>query len=394
MDLEQGRITRIHDFNMNFNSLKSRLRELNQKYPTGVIIPLHEKDLDNLGLLKIVEGLNECDYLRKVFIALSATNDNNYEKAKRYSSEFKIPCEIIWCNKPQVDSVLEELKRKGLDVTKSKGKGKDLWLAFGIASLELYAFAVHDADIVSYSGMLPTKLLYAVVEPRLDFSFSKGYYARINLDTKKMYGRIYRLFVNPLLDALQEKLNHNSTFIRYLQSFRYPLSGEIAIYSDLAMNLRIPEDWGLELGTLAELYRNVSNKRICEVDLGFYEHRHKEMISEDLLRTAEDALSTLLRTLTETEGIDVSEHFLISLQVTYRRFAQDRIRQYHSDALCNLLNFDRHEEEATVDALSEIILLAGRRYLKNPIGAQLPDWLRMISAMPDARERLRKAAIE
>lgn len=106
MDLEQGRITRIHDFNMNFNSLKSRLRELNQKYPTGVIIPLHEKDLDNLGLLKIVEGLNECDYLRKVFIALSATNDNNYEKAKRYSSEFKIPCEIIWCNKPQVDSVL------------------------------------------------------------------------------------------------------------------------------------------------------------------------------------------------------------------------------------------------------------------------------------------------
>jgi glucosyl-3-phosphoglycerate synthase len=394
MDLEQGRITRIHDFNMNFNSLKSRLRELNQKYPTGVIIPLHEKDLDNPGLLKIVEGLNECDYLRKVFIALSATNDNNYEKAKRYSSEFKIPCEIIWCNKPQVDSVLEELKRKGLDVTKSKGKGKDLWLAFGIASLELYAFAVHDADIVSYSGMLPTKLLYAVVEPRLDFSFSKGYYARINLDTKKMYGRIYRLFVNPLLDALQEKLNHNSTFIRYLQSFRYPLSGEIAIYSDLAMNLRIPEDWGLELGTLAELYRNVSNKRICEVDLGFYEHRHKEMISEDLLRTAEDALSTLLRTLTETEGIDVSEHFLISLQVTYRRFAQDRIRQYHSDALCNLLNFDRHEEEATVDALSEIILLAGRRYLKNPIGAQLPDWLRMISAMPDARERLRKAAIE
>src|SRR5665647_2356301 len=87
-----------------------------------------------------------------------------------------------------------------------------------------YAFAVHDADIVSYSGMLPTKLLYTVVEPRLDFSFSKGYYARVNLENKKMYGRIYRLFINPLLDALQKKLNHSSTFIRYLHSFRYPLS--------------------------------------------------------------------------------------------------------------------------------------------------------------------------
>ena len=33
------------------------------------------------------------------------------------------------------------------------GKGKDLWIAIGVASLELFAFAIHDADIVSYSGM-------------------------------------------------------------------------------------------------------------------------------------------------------------------------------------------------------------------------------------------------
>ena len=113
-----------------------------------------------------------------------------------------------------------------------------------------------------------------------------------------------------------------------------------------------------------------------------------------LLRTADDALITLLRVLTETEGIDVSEAFLLSLQVTYRRFAQDRIRQHNADALCNSLNFDRHEEETNVDALSEIIMRAGKRYLENPTSTQLPDWLRTISAMPDARERLRRAAIE
>ena len=192
----------------------------------------------------------------------------------------------------------------------------------------------------------------------------------------------------------KKKLVHSSSFIRYLQSFSYSLSGEIAIYSDLAMNLRTPGDWGLEMGTLAELYRNVSNKRICEVYLGFYDHKHKEMSHDALLRTADDALITLLRTLTETEGINVSEAFLLSLQVTYRRFAQDRIRQYHADALCNLLDFDRHEEETNVDALSEIIMRAGRRYLENPTSTQLPDWLRTISAMPDAREKLRRAAIE
>jgi len=293
-----------------------------------------------------------------------------------------------------VNNILEKLKKKGLDVTGMSGKGKDLWLAIGIASLELNAIAIHDADIVSYSDVLPTKLLYSVVEPRLDFWFSKGYYARVNLENRKIYGRIYRLFINPLLAALQKKLSHSSTFIRYLQSFRYTLSGEMALYSDLALNLRIPSDWGLEIGILAELYRNASNKRICEVDLGFFEHKHKKIVTESLLNTAEDSLITLLRTLTETEGIDVSEAFLLSLQVTYRRFAQDRIRQYHAEAVCNFLDYDRHEEETSVDALSEVIIHAGKRYMNKPTSAQLPDWLRTISAMADAREKLRGAAIE
>jgi glucosyl-3-phosphoglycerate synthase len=394
MDLEQGTISRIHDLCMDFDTLKSRLGNLSKKYPSGVIIPIIGKDLENPVLQGIVRGLNDCDYLKKLFIAFSSTNGEDYEKAMKLTTHFEIPCEIVWCNGPKVNIVLEDLRKKGLDVTGLKGKGKDLWMTLGIASLELYAVAIHDSDIVSYTGALPTKLLYSVVEPRLDFFFSKGYYARLNLEKRKIYGRIYRLFLSPLFDALQEKLGHDSRFIGYLQSFRYTLSGEIAIYTDLAMNLRIPCDWGLELGMLAELFRNVSNKRVCEVDLGFFEHKHKEMTQEALLKTAEDCFATLLRTLTETEGVDISDAFLLSLEVMYRRFAQDKIRQYHADAVCNSLNFDRHEEETNVDALSEIIMPAGRRYLENPTSAQLPDWLRTISAMPDARERLRDAAIE
>jgi glucosyl-3-phosphoglycerate synthase len=393
VDLDQARITRIHDFCVSFEKLKSHLFDLKLKYPTGVIIPLHENDLENPEFQQIVDGLNTCDYLKKVFIALSA-NEFNYKKTMHLTEKFEVPCEVIWCNKPQVMDIVNELQTKGLDVSAPNGKGKDLWIAIGIASLELHAFAVHDADLLSYSGLLPTKLLYSVVEPRLDFSFSKGYYARVNIENKRMYGRIYRLFINPLLAALQKKLAHRSTFIRYLQSFRYPLSGEVAMYTDLALNLRIPGDWGLEIGTLAELYRNVSNKRICEVDLGFFDHKHKSVSSDELLKTAEDGFITLLRTLTETEGIDVSEAFLLSLQVTYRRFAQDRVRQYHADAIGNSLDYDRHEEETIVDTLSEVIIRAGKRYLQNPMSSQLPDWLRVISAMPDARERLAKAGIE
>jgi glucosyl-3-phosphoglycerate synthase len=393
IDINQRRIANIHDFYMDFDKMSERLRSLKGKFPSGLIIPIRGNDAKSPGLAKIINEINQCDYLRKVFIAFSAEKPEDYEEALRLSRGFKVPCDVVLCNKPEVQAVLEELRGKGLDVTQLSGKGKDVWVAIGIASLELRVFAMHDADIVSYSKMIPTKMLYPIIEPKLDFFFSKGYYARLNVDSRKMYGRIYRLFINPLLEVLQEKL-HYSKFITYLQSFSYALSGEIALHCNLATHLRIPSGWGLEIGLLAELYRNASYRRICEVDLGFYDHKHKEVDPKGLLRTAEESFITLLRTLTETENIDVSEPFLISLQVAYRRLAQDKIRQYHADATCNNLSFDRHEEEVNVDSLSEIILTGGKKYLANPVSAQLPDWLRAIAAMPNIRESLRESAIE
>ncbi len=394
MDFDQRGFAKIHDFSMDFDVMRARLMCLAQEYPSGVIIPIIESDLKNQVLTSIVSELNQCDYLKKVLIALSAKNQESYTEAVRVFGAFKVPHNIIWCNKPKVIAVLEELKSKGLDVTALSGKGKDVWIAMGIASLELHSFVIHDADILNYTRMLPTKMLYPVIEPKLDFFFSKGYYARINLEKRKMYGRITRLFMNPILEAMQEKLQYKSRFVSYLQNFSYPLSGEIAVYSDLAMRLRIPCDWGFEVGLLAELYRNASYARICEVDLGYYEHKHKEVVGNGLVKTAEDSLVTLLRTLTETDGIEVSPPFLQSLQVMYRKIAQDKIRQYNADAICNNLDYDRHQEECSVDALSEAIIAAGKRYLVDPSKTQMPDWLRAKAAMPDIRERLREAAIE
>jgi len=379
---------------MDFNSMSNRLNNLSKKYPAGLIIPIIESDLKSPVLTRMINELNECTYLKKVFIALSAKDQRSYKETLRICNGFEIPCDVIWCNKPEVTTVLEELKKKDLDVTELCGKGKDLWLAMGIASLELYAFVLHDADIAHYSRMLPTKMLYPVIEPNLDFFFAKGFYARVNMETRQMYGRIYRLFINPLIEALQEKYPNRSRFLEYLQTFSYTLSGEIAIYSDLASHLRIPSDWGFEIGLLAELFRNASYRRICEVDLGFYEHKHKDVLINGLLTTAEESFITLLRTLTETEGIEVTEPFLQSLQVMYRRTAQDRIQQYYADALCNNLEFDRHQEETWVESLASIIPSAGSKYFTNPAKTQLPSWLRALAAMPTIREKLREAAIE
>ena len=184
MNIDQKKIATIHDFYLDFDFMSDRLRSLKEKFPSGLIIPILGSDIESPGLKKIVNEINQCDYLSKVFVALSSTGPDDYEEALRLSRSFKVPCEVVWCNKPEVITVLEELKRKGLDVTQLSGKGKDVWIAMGIASLDLFAFAVHDADIVSYTKMLPTKLLYPIIEPKLDFFFSKGYYARID-ETRK-----------------------------------------------------------------------------------------------------------------------------------------------------------------------------------------------------------------
>ncbi len=393
MDSSQRKIARIHDFNLDFDYMSSRLCELQKQYPSGLIIPIMGKDIQSPGIPKMIEEINQCQYLTKVIIALSAEDHDDYEEALRVARKFKTLCEVAWCNKPEVTRVLEELKHKGLDVVSLSGKGKDVWIATGIAQLDLFAFALHDADITTYDRMIPTKLLYPIIEPKLDFFFSKGYYARINLKNRKIYGRINRLFIGPILEVLQEKLNY-SKFLTYMQSFSYPLAGELALYSDLATHIRIPNDWGLELGLLAELYRNAAYRRICEVDLGIYDHRHKPVGPNSLLKTAEDTFITLLRSLTEMENIEVSEPFLTSLQVAYRRLAQDKIRQYHAEAICNNFDFNRHDEEVIVDLLCNVVISGGKKYLENPIRAQLPDWLRAIAAMPNIRERLRDEAIE
>jgi len=93
----------------------------------------------------------------------------------------------------------------------------------------------------------------------MDYEFCKGYYPRV---TDRLYGRVTRLFISPIIRALKKIVGH-MPFLVYLDSFRYPLAGEFSMKADLARINRIPADWGLEVGSLAEVFRNVSMKKIC-----------------------------------------------------------------------------------------------------------------------------------
>ncbi|MBE0523534.1 MAG: glucosyl-3-phosphoglycerate synthase [Methanosarcinales archaeon] len=396
MDFVQENVTTIHDFRIDENLIISSLQDIASERPMTLLIPMLYEEIFGDSLGNIIDHLNESPYLYRVIIALAADDEHKYKKVKDYFSSLIIPHLIIWCNGPSVTQVIEELRENGLDITDFCGKGKDAWIALGVASLDSYAIAMHDADIVSYTKLLPAKLFYPIVEPDLDFFFNKGYYARIDMEKLIMYGRVYRLLLNPLLHSLLEKLHYESNFLKYLCAFKYPLSGEFGITSNLAMNIRIPGDWGVEIGLLSEVYKNTALKKISQIDLEFYEHKHR-LISVDgddsISKMVKDITKTILRNLVEVDGVDINEAIMQSVDVLYKRTAQNRIRQYHADAMCNGLNYNRHIEECMVEQFSKIVLSSGREYIENSSGLLLPDWKRAISAMSDVRERIKDAAL-
>jgi glucosyl-3-phosphoglycerate synthase len=232
-----------------------------------------------------------------------------------------------------------------------------------------------------------------LITPNLDFYFAKGYYARV--EQGRMHGRVTRLFLWPMLDSLSGVLREPSPFLTFLRQFRYPLSGEMALTADLARNVRVPTDWGLELGLLGEVYRNTAPKRKCQVDLGYYRHKHSELgvdASEGLQHMVLDLATALFRLLASFEGLRVTHDLLTTLRSAYRREAQDAIRRYHADSVFNVMGYDRHNEESMVEAFEPLIALAGEQFSRKPTSDQIGEWLRALSAVPDAARSLRAAA--
>jgi glucosyl-3-phosphoglycerate synthase len=395
MDYKQELITTIHDFGCDLDLLETQMIGLSERSPTAVIIPALYEELERPALTVIRDCLRDCSFIKTIIVSLYADTAQQYAQAVGFFDSLLQPTLVIWENGKRVISILDRLRDRDLDLFKFKGKGKAVWLGLGLATLEAEAIAIHDADITTYDRSYPLKLLYPLLEKEFGIAFNKAYYARLGDYPRNLNGRVVRLFINPLLSALTDMFG-NRDYLRYLSAYRYSLSGEFALTNDLALNTRIPGNWGLEIGLLAEVYRNVALKRISQTDLGIFEHKHQSLgksNNEGLRKMCRDIFRSILRTLTETENVILSRDHLHALRVKYRREAQNYTRQYFVDSRFNNLQYDRHQEEVTTEIFAEVISEAGEQYFCDPSGAQIPDWTRALAVMPDLREQLRNAVI-
>ncbi len=394
---QSGVITTLHKLGTSsLERLELELQAHVRTRPVTLVLPALYSEFEGKAMPKIVEELAKVKYVQEIVLVLARAGEREFQKVRAFLDPIPYPVRVIHNDGKRIQEIYDTIKRNGLDHGPD-GKGRSVWLAYGyvIASGRSHAIALHDCDIVTYSRNILARLCYPVVNQNLDFVFCKGYYSRV---TQKLHGRVTRLMVTPLVRSLKDLVGHHP-FLTFLDSFRYPLSGEFCITVDVARVNRIPADWGLEVGSLAEVYRNYSPQRVCQTDIAEnYEHKHQDLSPEDpekgLMKMTVDICKSLFRTLA-AEGVVFAEGFFKTLLVTYIRKAEEAIIKYEADAAINGLEFDRHEEAKAVDAFARAMSLGSRTFLDDPLGTPLiPNWNRVTSAIPGIVEMLKKAVDE
>jgi glucosyl-3-phosphoglycerate synthase len=383
---QTGVVATLHRLNPDgLERLETELVRFSQSAPIGLVLPALYSEFQTPSMRRIAEQLRRVPYLRRVVLVLGRATLAEYEQARTFFRDFPTEVTFLWLDGERLGSLFRLLEERGLPAG-PEGKGRACWLAYGylLASGDCDVIALHDCDILNYDRRLLARLVYPVAAPNLSFEFCKGYYARV---TDRMHGRVTRLFMTPLIRAM-ESMAPGAPFLAFLDSFRYALAGEFAMRANLARVNRIPSDWGLEVGVLAEVYRNCAVARVCQVDLADnYEHKHQELSAGDpsqgLRRMTCDVAKSLFRTLAGEGVVFTRDHFR-SLEVRYVRMAEDTIARYYADALLNGLAFDRHAEELAVASFAASLRQAAAEFCEDPAGSPpIPNWNRVLAAIPE-----------
>ncbi|GAA3560041.1 glycosyltransferase family protein [Marinobacter xestospongiae] len=392
---QNGIVTTLHNLcRRPVEELEAELMTFSQSRPMALVLPCLYSELEGPALKHIVTELAKVPFLDQIVIGLDRANEEQYRHAMAYFSELPQHVRVLWNDGPRLRQVDLLLREQGLAPTEM-GKGRNVWYCFGyvLACNRARSVALHDCDILTYSRDLVARLIYPVANPNFNYMFCKGYYARVA--DGKMNGRVSRLLVTPLIRALK-KVCGPSDFLDYLDSYRYPLAGEFSLRTDVINDLRIPSDWGLEVGVLSEMKRNYSTNRLCQVDIAdVYDHKHQELSEHDssrgLSKMSTDISKAVFRKLA-TNGEIFSQEKFRTIKATYYRIALDFIETYQNDAVINGLSLDRHKEEKAVELFARNIMKAGAYFLENPMDTPfIPSWSRVKSALPDIMEALHDA---
>ncbi len=395
---QSGSVATLHNLtDRPLEELEAELLRFSKQRPMGLLLPSLFSELETEAMPKILSEIKKVPYLNEIVIGLDRATKEQYCEALEFFQELPQHHRVLWNDGPRLRKLDAELREQGLSPSE-EGKGRNVWFCLGymLASNRSEAIALHDCDIVTYERSLLARLIYPMANPQFSYQFAKGYYPRIADGC--LNGRVTRLLITPLLRSL-EQVTGSSDYLRYLDGFRYPLAGEFSFRKGVIPDIRLPSDWGLEMGTLSEMYRNYSNNKLCQVDIAdIYDHKHQDLSLDDkekgLSKMSIDICKLVFRKMA-VMGTVFSKEVFRSLKAAYFRNALDFVEQYKNDAVMNGLDLDVHQEEQAVELFANNIIKAGKVFLSSPMERPfIPSWSRVQSAMPDIYERLLLAVEE
>jgi glucosyl-3-phosphoglycerate synthase len=364
-----------------------------EETPIALVLPCHVREVGSKALRLIARELRHVPYLQQIVVGIDGANLRAWKKARRFFSQLPQKPVLLWNDGPRMQQLFKKLDTAELGAGQP-GKGRNVWACCGyvLASEQARMVAVHDCDIVTYSREILARLCYPVAHPSLGFDFCKGYYARV---TEKLNGRVMRLLITPLLRALKSIIGQHP-YLVYMDTFRYPLAGEFAMDLDVVRRIRIPCDWALEVGMLAEVFRNCAPRAICQSELcDNYDHKHQDLSVRDATRGLNKMATDIAQSFFQrmaAEGIKLDAGLFDTLMSAYMRQAEDTLRFYAADSALNGLKYPRHEEETAVAMFARSIQTATKEFLEDPMGRPLiSNWNRVESALPGFLSELQEA---
>lgn len=392
---QNGVITTLQNVGRrSLEDMEAELHEFGQRRKMVLLLPALYSEFETPAMQSIIDELTNVTYLHKIILGLDRATEREFIDVKRRMSVLKCDVDVLWNDGPRIKEIYKTLTEEhflGLD---TPGKGRNVWtmIGYGLTDQENYAFALHDCDIVNYKRDIVARLFYPIVHPALDFEFNKGYYSRV---TNKLHGRVTRLLYTPLLKALTLTFGTNK-YLKYMRSFRYALSGEFAFIRSLGRGIGISPTWGIEVSTLSEVYKNTSNRRICQTEImDSYEHKHQNLGSKEdgggIYKMAQDIAKTLFRILSQ-EGIILSKASFQTLLSSYYQESRFEISKYDALSKINGLEYNRQDEILAVEAFQDAIKEAADEFYIDPMGVPLlSPWITVRSVLAEFSDTFYKA---
>src|SRR4051812_42330136 len=381
---------------------ESLLRRLTRQKPVALVVPALSAEIERKALPHMLKQLSAVPYISHVVFSMNDMNAAGYDKARRFFTRRlpKLAHTVLWNDGPHLDVIHQEVAKLA-GSKRIHGKGGNVWMGIAhlLANGHRGVIACHDSDILNYDREMLWRLCLPVAHPEMEYVFAKSYYGRVR---GRMYGRVTRLLVFPLLQALREVFG-STPLLRFLAMCRYPLSGEFAADAQFLGKLGLSADWGLEIGMLCDVFRHAPAQRFCQVDLGGnFDHKHQHLgydadgtpdPGSGLAKMAREVTRAIMSHLWNDLGFSAEPRKLERLADAYLATAQVLLTRYKHGGVFNARESIPGEEQKMVKPFAGIIPQAGgEKGAPRPAATALPAWESVAERLPVVAASLRITA--